>query len=131
MLVRIPGVAAGKDQRLVGNIDVAPTIAHAVDVALPTAPDGRALQDAWQRERILLEGWDTEGTDAYGPFTAVRTRCQTYVKRSGQRPILWERCATGKEQKVRFDGTQEQWAAWLKDLRSCAGAACRDADGGE
>jgi arylsulfatase A-like enzyme len=62
MLARVPGVGGGQDARLVANIDVAPTIARAVDIALPTAPDGRALQDAWQRERILLEGWDTEGT---------------------------------------------------------------------
>jgi arylsulfatase A-like enzyme len=129
MLARVPGVAAGEDRRLVASIDLAPTIARAAGVDLPVEPDGRALQNEWNRKRVLVESWNT-GKNAYGPFVGVRTRCHTYIERPAER-ILWERCATGEERPVPFDDTRLEWVAWLEALRECAGAVCREADGGQ
>ena len=50
----------GIDRRLVGNIDIAPTVLDAIGLpADPAHPmDGRSLLDnAWTREWILLEYW--------------------------------------------------------------------------
>jgi hypothetical protein len=64
-MVRWPGhpgqVAAGeRDQRLVANIDVAPTVMGALGISPPAqAPpmDGRSLFDPGARSRLLLEAW--------------------------------------------------------------------------
>jgi len=56
LLVRWPGrVTPGSHQTpLVANIDIAPTLAQAAGVELPTA-DGRSLFGSPERERLLLE----------------------------------------------------------------------------
>jgi arylsulfatase A-like enzyme len=59
MYVRWPGrVAAGTvDDRLVANIDIAPTILDAAGVEPRYQPDGRSLLDHdWERRGLLLEG---------------------------------------------------------------------------
>jgi arylsulfatase A-like enzyme len=62
MYLRWPGnVPAGtKDDRLVANIDIAPTILQATHNggALHKPVDGKSLLDnSWRRNRILAEGW--------------------------------------------------------------------------
>ncbi len=60
--IRIPMLVSGpgfdrdgaNDNRLVGNVDIAPTIARAAGVDLPWA-DGRPLQDNHERDVFLLE----------------------------------------------------------------------------
>jgi hypothetical protein len=78
MLARIPEASAGEDRHLAASIDLAPTIARAAGVDLLAEPGGRALQDEWDRERVLIESWNT-GKNGYGPFAGVRTRCHTYL----------------------------------------------------
>jgi arylsulfatase A-like enzyme len=59
MLMQVPGTAGGtKDRRLVGNVDVAPTILDAAGIATDNGHpmDGRSLLDmSWSRDRILTE----------------------------------------------------------------------------
>ena len=66
--VRVPALiswpkgfeVARRDDRLVANIDVAPTIldASGVEPDAGFAPDGRSLLDtSWERERLLIEAW--------------------------------------------------------------------------
>jgi len=69
MYLRWPGrLAAGEvDERLVANIDLAPTIMDAAGVEPRYRPDGRSLLDgSWARRRLLLEGpnrlWSSEVT---------------------------------------------------------------------
>lgn len=46
------------DDRLVGNIDIAPTILEAAGISSTVERDGRSLLDgSWSRNRILIEGW--------------------------------------------------------------------------
>lgn len=46
------------DHRLVGNIDIAPTILEAAGISSTVERDGRSLLDrSWSRDRILIEGW--------------------------------------------------------------------------
>lgn len=52
------GLGSGTvDDRIVANIDIAPTILDAAQVAPATPPDGRSLLSDFRREHILLESW--------------------------------------------------------------------------
>lgn len=55
-----PGhLPAATDNRLVANIDVTPTILDAAGISSSVVRDGRSVLDAsWDRERILIEGWN-------------------------------------------------------------------------
>lgn len=79
-----PGFAPGSiDGRLVGMIDIAPTIAEVAGVELPWA-DGYSLLSDHDRDVILLEGWAT----AYGngDWTALRGQDFVYIENdSGER----------------------------------------------
>jgi arylsulfatase A-like enzyme len=80
--VRVPMLAwgpkfdRGTDERLVGNIDIAPTIADVAGVRLPAA-DGQSLLDRSAREAILLERFK-EG--AKPTYEAIRTARWLYVE---------------------------------------------------
>lgn len=76
-----PGFAAGAvDDRLVGNIDLAVTIAAIAGVSLPRA-DGESLFTV-NRDSILLESW------TYPAFAGVRTKTHLYVEYStGEREL--------------------------------------------
>lgn len=85
--VRVPLLAIGPgfvpgavDDRLVGNIDLAVTIAGIAGVALPRA-DGESLFTV-NRDSILLESW------SYPAFAGVRTKTHLYVEYStGEREL--------------------------------------------
>ncbi|MGY0235751.1 sulfatase family protein [Longispora urticae] len=55
-------------QRLVANIDIAPTILDAAGITPPAPLDGRSLLSGPARDRILTEWWKS-GTGAGGPHT--------------------------------------------------------------
>ncbi|MFP5351081.1 MAG: sulfatase [Actinomycetota bacterium] len=72
LLLRWPlGAPQGaSDDRLVANIDIAPTIMDALDLPVdPLEMDGRSLLDrSWARDRLLLEYWarPTRNTPDWG-----------------------------------------------------------------
>jgi arylsulfatase A-like enzyme len=127
MLLRCPGIAPGTDNRLVANIDLVPTLARVAGARLSWRSDGRALQDNWSRERILLESWGNKG--GAPRFLAVRTIHETYVD-FGSGRVLWDRRVDDEATSQLTPDTAEQWAKWLTALRSCVGEECRKADGG-
>ncbi|GAA2797313.1 sulfatase family protein [Saccharopolyspora taberi] len=52
------GLGSGaSDDRIVGNIDIAPTILHAAGVQPDTPQDGRSLLSDFRRDHILTEWW--------------------------------------------------------------------------
>ena len=48
------------DERLVGNVDIAPTIYEATGIEPTYVVDGRSLFDSFSRDRMLLEHWKKE-----------------------------------------------------------------------
>jgi arylsulfatase A-like enzyme len=80
LMTRWPGhpaqVPAGqRDQRLVANIDVAPTVMSALGIAPPALSppmDGTSLFDAGARSRLLLEAWVKDPL----PGTGERPLCE-------------------------------------------------------
>jgi hypothetical protein len=88
--------------------------------------DGRALQDAWERDGILIEGWKGNENDA--PWQGIWTTVATYVEWD-DRPPLWDRTVDPSEERNALTAAnQDQWASWLDALRNCEGQACRDAE---
>ena len=80
--------AGGTDRRLVGNVDIAPTVLSAAGIAPdPAKPplDGRSLLDSGRRGRMLLEYWKEPGRPI--PTWASLTRRFQYVEyyRDGRR----------------------------------------------
>ena len=125
LLARFPGLA-GAD-RLAAAVDVAPTIARIAGTDLPGA-DGRALQDAWEREAVLLESWGNR-TRPDG-FVGVRTRHTTYVERpDGARERYDRRTDPQERDDLIVGGEAAPEQAHLAALRGCAGESCRRAEG--
>ena len=81
--------AGGTDRRLVGNVDIAPTVLSAAGIAPdPAKPplDGRSLLDSGRRGRMLLEYWKEPGRPI-PTWASLRTRRFQYVEyyRDGRR----------------------------------------------
>jgi arylsulfatase A-like enzyme len=135
-----PGFAAGAvDERLVGNVDLAPTL---VDVAGADGPemDGVSLLSSHQRDAILLEflAPDVNSMKWPGPrtaiarYSAVRTVSHLYVEyRTGERE-LYDYGADPHETENLLAGTPPEEVAALAanlqtrlgELRACRGGSC-------
>lgn len=86
-----PLVASGKiEQRLVANIDLAPTIYELAGVPIPGGVDGRSLlkllqpQPAWRTD-LIIEGWPV-----MQHFSAVHTDRYVYVETQNDRSELYD-----------------------------------------
>jgi arylsulfatase A-like enzyme len=128
MLLRCPGIPAGTDERLIASIDLAPTLALVARTSLSFPADGRPVQHAWVRERVLLESWSPNEELHIIPFTAVRTLHETYVEYTDRTTLLWDRRVDGEETDQLTPENAPVWAAHLAALRECAGATCRAAE---
>jgi arylsulfatase A-like enzyme len=82
MYARWPGhIAAGAvDGRLVGNIDVAPTVLDAAGIDPAFTMDGRSLLSNWTRDRMLLEFWRIKHPSDIPTWGALYTRRFEYVE---------------------------------------------------
>lgn len=144
LLVRGPEFAAGAtDSRLIGNIDLAPTIAQLAGVPLDDADGTSLLAEGISREDILLE-WRgasmAEGggksTRAATRYSALRTATHLYVEYTNGQRELYDYDADPHEldnqlasrKKRRPSPEAEELATQLKTrldaLRDCAGATC-------
>ena len=71
-----------RDERLVTNVDIAPTILDAVDASAGRT-DGRSLLDrTWVRRMVLMEFWQKVGEhrSTVPDWTSIRTRRYQYVE---------------------------------------------------
>jgi arylsulfatase A-like enzyme len=127
------------DPRLVGNIDIAPTLAE-VASANPPAMDGRSLLSPHQRQEILIEslGQGLQSMDWPGPrtgiprYSAARTADHLYVEYQGGERELYDYVQDPYEVQNLLAGTPSPeanalavgLASRLNALRNCDGAAC-------
>jgi hypothetical protein len=136
LVMRGPGVPIGhKDHRMVANIDWAPTILDAADVAPGRTEDGRSLlplladpTKEWGRDLLLENG---QGANGVPQYKGIRTYRYKYIAHS----------TTGEEElydlrrdpyELRNLAYQNRYATLrlelvrrLHRLRSCRGARCR------
>lgn len=130
---RLP--AGTNDKRLIGNIDIAPTVLDAAGVEPDVPMDGRSLLDTtWVRDRILLENWHP----AYPPWSALLTRSYQYIEyRQGDGSGVvreyydlvadpWQLSNLFGDRNRSNDPNTTAAAARLKLDRSCAGTATGD-----
>ncbi|MFN2383264.1 MAG: sulfatase-like hydrolase/transferase, partial [Gemmatimonadota bacterium] len=78
------------EERLVANIDIAPTLYELAGLPIPDGVDGRSLATllrggAW-RDALLLEGWRGAGP----PWTAIHTGRYVYVETRNERAELYD-----------------------------------------
>jgi arylsulfatase A-like enzyme len=74
-------LAGTREERLVANIDIVPTILDAIGLSPDTQLDGRSLMDpSWQRERLLIEGWSRHETPTWAGLISLE---ESYVEYYG------------------------------------------------
>jgi arylsulfatase A-like enzyme len=136
-----PGFEAGAvDTRLVGNVDIAPTLA---EVAGANAPgmDGMSLLSSHDRDAMLLEllGANLQSMEWPGPrteiprYSGVRTADHLYVEYQGGERELYDYAADPFEVQNLLAGTPSpeasevanQLAGRLSALRACDGSGCQ------
>ena len=72
----------GVDDRLVANIDVAPTIIDLADVPTldSSSMDGRSLVGDWSRDWLLLEWWRARKRTGIPPWRSLRSATAQYTE---------------------------------------------------
>jgi len=140
LLVRGPGIDEGrKVARLASTTDIAPTIADYAGVAAPSYVDGRSLRPLLEgralpwRDAVLVEHFSEPSANKNVPSLAA-------VRTVGDRKLV-EYPATGEREA--YDLTLDphelrntpraKWVPELRnrlaELRTCAAASCRAAEG--
>ena len=143
LLMRWPdGLKAGADRRLVGTIDIVPTVLDAAGISrLRSIPiDGRSLlNEDWRRKGVLLESW---GGSSIPDWASIRRKSMQYIEyyypNDGgvldrelydlrrdpcKRHNLLSPASEGREGR-------DQWSVRrlhrrLTELRKCSGKSCR------
>ena len=99
--VRVPafiswpeGLSPGTDERVIGTIDITPTILDAAgfDPGLELPVDGRSLLDpSWARQEILIEAWKESPTiPAWSGLISPRESFVTYYSENNFTPTFHE-----------------------------------------
>ncbi len=141
LIVRGPRVAPGTtDRSLVSNTDIAPTFADVANASPTSSVDGRSIlpllrgQNVPWRDALLIEGRNSRSTFRY---EAVRTNRFAYHRYpSTNEEELYDLGADPYQLRSRHDdpafaNTETNLRTRLDALRSCAGAQCRAAEGGQ
>jgi arylsulfatase A-like enzyme len=136
LLLRWPGhVAAGAtDDRLVANIDIAPTVLEAAGLTPPAEPDGESLFSSGERRRLHLEFF--EGGTLAPDWASTLTRTSQYVEWYGDDGGVtfreyYDMAADPWQLENRLadadpdnDPDLDRLAALLASDRVCEGTAC-------
>jgi len=140
LLVRGPGITEGRNvSRLASTTDIAPTIADYAGVTPPSYVDGRSLRPLLEgralpwRTAVLVEHFSEPSANKNVPSLAA-------IRTVGDRKVV-EYPATGEREAydLRLDPhelTSTPRAKWVRELRTrlaelrtCAAASCRAAEG--
>jgi len=132
LLVRGPGFPEGERAgRLVGNVDLAPTILDLADAKPDLAVDGRSMLP-FEREiddrrgEVLLEVYERD----HGRFVGLRTRRYVYAEYDGRDTEMYDLKRDPEQLEsvhadARYADVRARLADRLSQLRRCAGEACR------
>jgi arylsulfatase A-like enzyme len=140
LYVRWPGrVAAGAiDSRLVGGIDLTPTILDAAGLPPDTLPvDGVSLLSDVKRDHLLLEYYRDPDAPGFGNWSALISADFEYVEWYANdlttvtfteyydlRADPWQLENLFRDQVGGNEPNVERLGEWLAADRTCAGAAC-------
>ncbi len=130
LIIRGPGVEAGAERdEIVGNVDLAPTIAAAAGVTPQASVDGKSLLTGGAesprvgRRKLLLEQFHG------GRFAGVRGHRYVYLDFGNRGVELYDlRRDPHQLRSVASDATyapvRDRYARRLEQLRSCSGTEC-------
>ena len=138
-VVRGPGVRRGQGcDLLVGNIDIAPTLADLAGVPIPESVDGRSLRPllglhAWPaslwRQEILVEAIAGGAPFPLPAYEGLRTARYTYVEYDTDERELYDLARDPDQLENQASRVQPQLIRQLSDrlsaLRWCEGVGCR------
>ncbi|MCA9878268.1 MAG: sulfatase, partial [Thermomicrobiales bacterium] len=140
LVVRGPGVPAGRSAAVVSTVDLAPTIAALAGAAIPAFVDGRSLLPVLQpepapwRQSVLVAHHHNRPTRTDGPpaFSALRADDLTYVEYADGSRELYNLEADPHQLDNRLTALETaeaaQLATRLAELRACAANTCRTAE---
>ncbi|MGH2617175.1 MAG: sulfatase family protein [Thermomicrobiales bacterium] len=140
LVVRGPGVPAGRTTALASIIDLAPTIADWAGAKVPLFVDGRSLAPVmldeaatWRRAVFVSHHHNRpERSDGPPAFQALRMDRQVYVEYADGWRELYDLEADPfqVDNVVQQTGpaTLDAFAAGLANLATCAAGSCRDAE---
>ena len=143
LIVRGPQIAPNtNDDRLVSNIDVAPTFAKIANTSPTSSVDGRSIlpllrgqQVSW-RTALLVEGQGCIECGEAPIYKTVRTNSFAYHFYPGtEEEELYDLLADPYQLQSRHDDpayeeTKATMRSRLELLKNCAGVTCKAADGG-
>lgn len=104
------------DSKLVGNVDIAPTLYDLAGVPLPPGVDGRSLvplltqPDISWRTSLLIEGW------AYYHYMALRTDRYLYIETDGDTSELYDSVTDPYQLQNQY--TNSAYAPVIADLHA-------------
>jgi N-acetylglucosamine-6-sulfatase len=131
LLVRGPEFPQGiEDDRLVGNVDLAPTILDVAGVEVDRAIDGRSILPFEHIDdrtgAVLLEVYER----SHGRFVGVRTHRYVYAEYDGRDVELYDlerdpQQLESVHKNPRYAEVRARLSDLLSRLRKCAGEECR------
>jgi N-acetylglucosamine-6-sulfatase len=134
LVVRGPGVPAGASfDRLVANIDIAPTVLDLAGAGVPSWMDGRSLRpfldgsapDLW-RTSLLVENMGGAGDRP--PYSGVRHQDEFYVEYGSGETEYYDLKTDAYQLENRPQDAPQAIKDELAALKDCAGGGCRNAD---
>lgn len=143
LYVRGPNILPGQIiKQIVGNVDIAPTIAELAGAKIPKFVDGRSLVGllhrnlpipiSWREVYLLQHRWNRQKHSIIPDYAGLRTNNCTYVEyKNGERelydlnqdPYQINNLANKIDPQV-----IKKYAQRLKRLRNCRGKTCRQLD---
>jgi arylsulfatase A-like enzyme len=126
---------ATSDDRLVANIDIAPTILDAARVTPPVDPpmDGRSILSGAPREELLLEFWQARGVPGWAAIAAPGYQFTEWHDGRGDPHFYeyydmvadpWQLNNLLGDADPLNDPNRAELAARLAQYRACSGATC-------
>ena len=129
MWLRWPGHTSGTtDERIVSNVDIAPTIAAAAGVSITA--DGRDLMDSsWTRDRMLLEYFGDDNAPSIPEWASTWTPSGQYIEYYNSAGELMEReyydmVADPWQLENLKSPPDPTWGPRLATDRGCSGVSC-------